>query len=84
MGRDCASEIGPSVLAEGRPEDLRAKASAEIGVAPKPSSSGVTSQCKSRVTSHRKSTNRPVDRQARRTALGARVDPREDSLKRRT
>jgi len=40
MGRDCASEIGPIVLAEGRPEDLRAKASAEIGVAPKPSSSG--------------------------------------------
>ena len=40
MGRDCASEIGPIVLAEGRPEDLRAKASAEIDVAPKPSSSG--------------------------------------------
>jgi hypothetical protein len=30
MGRDCASELVPVALAEGRPEDPRAKASAEI------------------------------------------------------
>jgi hypothetical protein len=30
MGRDCASERVPIALAEGRPEDPRAKASAEI------------------------------------------------------
>ena len=33
MGRDCASERVPIALAEGRPEDPRAKASAEIDVA---------------------------------------------------
>src|SRR5271166_4127075 len=33
MGRDCASELVPIALAEGRPEDPRAKASAEIDVA---------------------------------------------------
>ena len=33
MGRDCASERVPIALAEGRPEDTRAKASAEVDVA---------------------------------------------------
>jgi|SRR5271165_2232969 len=33
MGRDCASERVPIALAEGRPENPRAKASAEIDVA---------------------------------------------------
>ena len=33
MGRDCASERVPIALAEGRPEDPRAKASTEIDVA---------------------------------------------------
>ena len=32
MGRDCASESVPIALAEGRPEDPRVKASAEIDV----------------------------------------------------
>jgi hypothetical protein len=36
MGRDCASERIPIALAEGRPEDPRAKASAEIDVAANP------------------------------------------------
>jgi hypothetical protein len=33
MGRDCASERVPIALAEGRPEDPRATASAEIDIA---------------------------------------------------
>ena len=33
MGRDCGSEHVPISLAEGQPEDPRAKASAEIDVA---------------------------------------------------
>jgi hypothetical protein len=33
MGRDCATERVPIALAEGRPEELRAKASAEIDIA---------------------------------------------------
>jgi hypothetical protein len=36
MGRDCASQRVPIAVAEGRPEDPRAKASAAIDVAANP------------------------------------------------